>query len=77
VNTEAGTVVLASDVVPLYQNLREMIPLGFGMNFVEMLESFEKVKSIMGPNDRLLVPGHDVEVFERFPKVGERVVQIA
>lgn len=77
VNTEAGTVVLASDVVPLYQNLREMIPLGFGMNFVEMLESFEKVKSVMGPNDRLLVPGHDVEVFERFPKVAKGVVQIA
>jgi glyoxylase-like metal-dependent hydrolase (beta-lactamase superfamily II) len=76
VNTRAGQALLAGDVVYSYRNLREDIPLGFGYDLVEMLHSFEKVRDAMGDTDRLFVPGHDMEVFTKFPEVAERIVQI-
>ena len=34
------------------------------------------IRKVVGDSDELLVPGHDMEVFRRFPKITERVVQI-
>jgi len=75
VPTRKGTVVLAGDTIYTDRNLNEMIPLGFGYNLTQMLDSFEKVKKILGPRGTL-VPGHDPGTFKKFPKVADNIVRI-
>lgn len=75
VMTRRGKVVMTSDAVYTYRNLEEDIPLGFGYNLVQMLDSFAKIRKILGDRG-ILVPGHDPSVMERFPKVAGNIVRI-
>jgi len=75
VPSRKGTVAIAGDTVYTYRNLDEMIPLGFGYDLTQMLDSFIKVKQVMGKG--ILVPGHDPAVFTgKFPKVADNIVRI-
>ena len=75
VETAKGRIVLASDVVYLYENLERMLPLGNGLDQVEMLRSFVKARETASPN--LVVPGHDPTTIDRFEMVEPRVIRIA
>jgi glyoxylase-like metal-dependent hydrolase (beta-lactamase superfamily II) len=71
--TRKGTVVLSGDAVYTDRNLNENIPLGFGYNLVQMLDSFDKIRKLGGT----LVPGHDPGTFAgKFPKVANNIVRI-
>jgi glyoxylase-like metal-dependent hydrolase (beta-lactamase superfamily II) len=75
VPSRKGTVAIAGDTIYTYRNLDEMIPLGFGYDLTQMLDSFMKVKQVMGKG--ILVPGHDPAVFTgKFPKVADNIVRI-
>jgi len=75
VPTRKGLAVMTGDAVYTYRNLAEDIPLGFGYNLVQMLDSFAKIRGILGDKG-ILVPGHDPSVMDRFPKVAANIVRI-
>ena len=74
VRTSAGTVVLASDNMYLYENLDARKPISQTLDAASNLAAQERMLSIASDR-RLIVPGHDPAVFERFPTTG-RVAQI-
>ncbi len=75
VNTRAGTVVLASDNMYLYENLEKHAPIAQTLDTDSNLRAQERMKQLAA-SPRLIIPGHDPAVFEKFPKVREGVVRI-
>jgi glyoxylase-like metal-dependent hydrolase (beta-lactamase superfamily II) len=75
VNTKAGTVVLASDNMYLYENLEKHAPIAQTLDAASNLRAQDRMKQLAA-SPRLIVPGHDPAVFERFPKLSERTVRI-
>jgi len=74
-SSAAGTVILASDSIYLYENLEKHLPLGLSMDKDADLRVQERVLRLAS-NPRLIVPGHDPAVFDRFPKPGGGVARI-
>jgi glyoxylase-like metal-dependent hydrolase (beta-lactamase superfamily II) len=68
-------VVLASDNMYLYENLETHTAISQTLDAASNLRTQDRMKSIAS-EVRLLVPGHDPAVFDRFPKVSERIVRI-
>jgi glyoxylase-like metal-dependent hydrolase (beta-lactamase superfamily II) len=75
VRTAAGTVVVASDNVYLYENLERHVPIAQTLDAASNLAAQERMITIAS-NARLIVPGHDPAVFERFPSPGHGVARI-
>lgn len=75
VNTRAGTVVLASDNMYLYENLDKHLPIAQTLDAASNLAAQDRMKHLAA-SSRLIIPGHDPAVFERFPRVGERAVRV-
>ena len=75
VTTAAGTVVLASDNVYLYENLEKHVPIAQTLDAASNLAAQERMTRIAS-SPRLIVPGHDPAVFERFPSPGKGVARI-
>jgi glyoxylase-like metal-dependent hydrolase (beta-lactamase superfamily II) len=73
--SRAGTVVIASDSIYLYENLEKHRPIGQTSDPEADLRVQERVLRL-ATNPRLIVPGHDPAVFERFPKPGGGVAKI-
>jgi glyoxylase-like metal-dependent hydrolase (beta-lactamase superfamily II) len=73
--TASGTVVVASDNIYMYENLEKHLPLGL----TEDREADSRNQARMlriASSPRLIVPGHDPAVFDRFPKPGGGVARI-
>jgi glyoxylase-like metal-dependent hydrolase (beta-lactamase superfamily II) len=75
VQTPAGRIVLASDNVYLYRNLDTHTPIAQTLDPVSNLKAQDRMRSLAAASN-IIVPGHDPEVFTRFPTVGDGVVQI-
>jgi glyoxylase-like metal-dependent hydrolase (beta-lactamase superfamily II) len=75
VNTKAGTVVLASDNMYLYENLEKHAPIAQTLDPASNLRAQDRMRQL-AVSPRFIIPGHDPAVFEKFPKVNERVVRI-
>jgi len=75
VNTAAGTVVLASDNMYLYENLEKHVPIAATLDAVSNLRAQDRMKQIAA-NPKLIVPGHDPAVMTKFPLVAPGVVRI-
>jgi glyoxylase-like metal-dependent hydrolase (beta-lactamase superfamily II) len=75
VNTAAGTAVVASDAIYLYENLEKGLPIAQTLDVRANLEAQRKMKALAS-SPRLIVPGHDPDVFVRFPKPGDGVARI-
>ena len=75
VRTRAGTVVVASDNAYLYENLETRTPIAQTLDADSNLRAQERMGRIASDR-RLVVPGHDPAVFERFPLVGDGVARI-
>ena len=75
VETRAGKIVLASDNMYLYENLDKHLPIAATLDADSNLRAQDRMKQIAA-NPRFIVPGHDPAVFEKFPKIAERVVRI-
>jgi glyoxylase-like metal-dependent hydrolase (beta-lactamase superfamily II) len=70
-----GTVVLASDNAYLYENLERRRPIAQTLDSLSNLRAQERMFRLAS-EPRLVIPGHDVEVFTRFPKPGNGVAHI-
>ncbi len=75
VTTAAGTVVLASDNAYLYENFAKHVPIAQTLDSASNLRAQSRMLSLAS-DPRLIVPGHDPEVFVRFPTPGNGVALI-
>lgn len=75
VRSPSGTVVVASDNIYLYENLEKHLPLGQTDDQQADLRVQERVLRLAS-SPRLIVPGHDPAVFERFSSPGGGVARI-
>lgn len=75
VRTTSGTVVIASDNVYLYENLQTRRPIAQALDTLSNLAAQQRMLRLAS-DPRLIVPGHDPLVFERFPTPGNRVARI-
>lgn len=71
VNTAAGTVILASDNVYLYENLDKHVPIAASLDKDSNLRAQDRMRKLAA-KESLIIPGHDPAIFERFhgPKPG-------
>jgi glyoxylase-like metal-dependent hydrolase (beta-lactamase superfamily II) len=70
-----GTIVLASDNAYLYENLEQRRPITQSLDTLSNLRAQDRMRRLAS-DPKLIVPGHDVDVFARFPKPGNGVARI-
>jgi glyoxylase-like metal-dependent hydrolase (beta-lactamase superfamily II) len=75
VKTDAGTVVFASDNIYLYENLEKHVPIAQTLDAESNLRAQDRIRTLAS-DPRLIVPGHEPLVFEKFPSVGDGIVRI-
>jgi glyoxylase-like metal-dependent hydrolase (beta-lactamase superfamily II) len=75
VKTRENTIVLASDNLYLYENLDRHRPIAQTLDSASNLAAQERMRRLAS-EPRLIVPGHDPAVFDRFPRVADGVVRI-
>jgi glyoxylase-like metal-dependent hydrolase (beta-lactamase superfamily II) len=75
VRTASGPVVIASDNVYLYENLARHLPIAQTLDSASNLRTQARMATLVS-DPRLIVPGHDPEVFVRFPIPGNGVARI-
>lgn len=75
VHSGGRTIVLASDNAYLYENLEHRRPIAQTLDSLSNLAAQDRMHALAS-NARLIVPGHDPEVFVRFPKPGNGVARI-
>ena len=75
VKLASGTAVFTSDNVYLYENFDKHVPIAQTLDAASNLKAQDRAKSLAS-DPRLLVPGHDPAVFERFERVADGIVRI-
>jgi len=70
-----GTAVFASDNIYLYENIEKHAPIAQTLDAASNLKAQERILTLASDR-RLIVPGHDPAVFERFPVVSDGIVRI-
>ena len=75
VTTAAGTVILASDNVYLYENLEKHLPIAQTLDAESNLRAQDRMKDLAA-NPKWIVPGHDPAVMKHFPEVAPGIVKI-
>jgi glyoxylase-like metal-dependent hydrolase (beta-lactamase superfamily II) len=75
VTTRTNTVVIASDNMYLYENLDAHKAIAQTLDAVSNLRTQDRMRSLAS-EPRLLIPGHDPAVFDRFTKISDRIVRI-
>jgi glyoxylase-like metal-dependent hydrolase (beta-lactamase superfamily II) len=75
VRTARGVVVVASDNAYLYENLERHRPIAQTLDSVANLEAQARMARLAA-TPHLIVPGHDTDVFRRFPEPGRGVARI-
>lgn len=75
VNTKAGTVVIASDNLYLYENLEKRKPIGLTLDPESNRRAQDRMKQIAS-SPRLIIPGHDPALFRKFPETTDGVIKI-
>lgn len=75
VNTAAGTVVLASDNMYLYENLDKHAAIAQTLDVESNLRAQDRMKQLAA-DPKLIIPGHDPAVMTRFPNPVPDVAKI-
>lgn len=75
VQTSAGTVVLASDNMYLYENLEKHVPIAATLDAESNLRAQDRMRQIAA-RPELIIPGHDPAVFAKFPNPALGVARI-
>jgi glyoxylase-like metal-dependent hydrolase (beta-lactamase superfamily II) len=73
--TREHTVVLASDNMYLYENMETHTPVAQTLDAASNLRTQDRMRSLAS-TPAFVIPGHDPAVFDRFPRVSERIVRI-
>ena len=75
INTASGVVVLAQDLAYRFDGIDKMIPTGTGLDMYEGYKALIRIREVAS-STRLVVPGHDPAVYERWTTPGEGVAEI-
>ena len=75
VQSEGGTIVLASDNAYLYENLSRHVPIAQTLDSASNLRAQSRMATLAS-DQRFVIPGHDPEVFVRFPAPGNGIARI-
>ena len=75
VNTAAGTVVLASDNMYLYENLEKHVAIAATLDADSNLRAQDRMKQLTR-DPKWIIPGHDPAVMTRFPNPAPGVAKI-
>ncbi|WP_329169019.1 N-acyl homoserine lactonase family protein [Streptomyces sp. NBC_01387] len=68
VRTARGWVVLASDATHLWANIRLRSPFPILDQLTPMMEGYDTIEALADGDDHI-IPGHDPQVAQRFPRV--------
>jgi len=74
-NSQKDRILIASDAVWFYQNLRQLRPATLCHDPDAYVAAMERMKTFVLKSE-LIIPGHDDLVFSKFIKVAEGVVRI-
>jgi glyoxylase-like metal-dependent hydrolase (beta-lactamase superfamily II) len=75
VRTRVGTVVLASDNSYLFENLEKGVAIAATLDRASNVAALVRMQKLAA-SPKLVIPGHDPAVFERFPAVKPGVARI-
>lgn len=75
VRTDAGLVIIASDASHFYENLETDRPGTIVHEMPAVYHAFDRIRDLAG--DGIVLPGHDCAVFDRYPRVADRIVRVA
>ena len=77
VETGTNKVVLASDNIWIYYNLEHLAPASIGgtLDPAGYVKAMQRMKTMV-TDIKFIIPGHDAQVFSRFPQVLPGVVEI-
>ncbi len=75
VSASAGTVVLASDNMYLYENLEKHKPIAATLDAASNLRAQDRMKQLAA-NPGLIIPGHDPAVITKFPNIAPGIAKI-
>lgn len=76
--TKKGSFVIANDALTTYRNLRDWSPPAIHVNSIpECLAAMQRIRSLTGGDEDRICPGHDGEVWKKFPEVGPGVFRLA
>ena len=77
VNTAGGQVILASDAIHYYEEYERDWPFTFVADLRSMYAGFDLIRDMMSDSGRILVPGHDPDVFGRCASLGSALGGLA
>jgi len=78
VQTKGGPFVIANDALTTYRNLRDWAPPAIHLNSIaECLGAMARIKQLAGGDERRICPGHDGEVYKKFPEIKPGIYRLA
>lgn len=78
VETARGPFVIGNDALTTYRNLREWTPPAIHLNSIqECLAAMGRIKELSDGDESRICPGHDGEVWTKFPEVKPGVYRLA
>jgi len=78
VETATGPFVLANDALTTYRNLKEWAPPAIHLNsIVECMDAMARIRDLAKGDEARICPGHDGEVYRRFPEVAPGIYRLA
>lgn len=75
VETVKGTAIVGSDCAHCFRNYQFDWPSAFSMDLRACLNAFDKVKRLASSPD-IIFPGHDVLMYDDYPRVAEGITQL-
>ena len=75
VNTAAGTAAIASDLVYRFENIEKMTGIGTGLDMYECYKALVAITKLAS-SKRLIVPGHDLSVYDRWTTPGNGIAEV-
>lgn len=78
VDTAGGPFVIANDALTTYRNLRDWTPPAIHLGSIaECMRAMARIRDLAGGSEARICPGHDGEVWQRFPEVAPGVYRLA
>jgi|WetSurSiteA1Bulk_404760.scaffolds.fasta_scaffold00770_5 glyoxylase-like metal-dependent hydrolase (beta-lactamase superfamily II) len=74
-NSEKNKILLASDAIWFYINLEKELPISLCFDSATYVKAIRRMKTLVS-NPNLIIPGHDNNLFLKFPKVNDCIIRI-
>jgi len=75
VDTARGRAIIGSDCAHVFRNYEQDWPSAFSMDLGACLRTYDKLRAAASAND-IIFPGHDVLMYDNYPRVADGVTQL-